>query len=81
DYQGKKWDVKCDTDYPGNDIATVACETFEHCFRVCTDYPGCVAFSYLPGICYLKERALHPVSKPNVDAAALVDPPAHPTTT
>jgi hypothetical protein len=48
---------------------------------VCTDYPGCVAFSYLPGTCYLKERALHPVSKPNVDAAALVDPPAYPTTT
>ncbi|KAF0689368.1 Aste57867_19194 [Aphanomyces stellatus] len=44
------------TDFFGNDLAEVAAIAGEDCCAVCRGYPGCKAFSFANGVCYLKSQ-------------------------
>ncbi|PTB41827.1 hypothetical protein M441DRAFT_46936 [Trichoderma asperellum CBS 433.97] len=52
---GKSFTIACNTDRPGNDLATKFLDNFNDCITWCDQTSGCVAAVYRNGQCWLKK--------------------------
>ncbi len=65
DVNGQKFETFENTDFPGNDIKSIArTPNLVECARACANEPGAIAFTYnkVNGICYLKNPVPNKVS-------------------
>ncbi|RHY02683.1 hypothetical protein DYB36_009541 [Aphanomyces astaci] len=67
--------IEDNTDYAGNDIAQTTQASASNCCTDCGNTPGCKAFSWEAGTCYLKSQPSNKVSTPG-SRAAIVNLPA-----
>ena len=44
-----------DTDLPGNDIMNISTPSAIYCQKLCQNEPECVSFSFVNGVCWLKD--------------------------
>ena len=58
-------------DIQGHDLGSASASQFSECCSICQSTPGCVAYSYLPGTCYLKSATSPLISNSGVQAGVL----------
>ncbi|GAB7322960.1 hypothetical protein MBLNU13_g05492t1 [Cladosporium sp. NU13] len=70
---GSPYELECGEDHYGGDLTAVGSDTFLGCINVCNANPECIGYSYLGGVCYLKEYLTAPDSNPAVNFALNLD--------
>ena len=58
DLFGKVWKVSCGCDSWGNDVHQVPGSCFSDCFQACDNQPGCTAWTFNLGQCWLKNPTI-----------------------
>lgn len=73
----RTYSIACNSDLLGQgDLAAISSNSFQGCFPLCASEPGCQAFAYLGGVCYLKKiisSNVKPTSPSGADLAYLFD--------
>ncbi|KAJ5057778.1 hypothetical protein J3E74DRAFT_293044 [Bipolaris maydis] len=68
---GQSYISRCNYDFNGGDIAIAQTKSLTECANLCSLLKGCVAATWVGGICYLKNDQYKVVYNPNVDSVYL----------
>ncbi|KAF0713002.1 hypothetical protein As57867_004551, partial [Aphanomyces stellatus] len=63
--------IEKNVDYEGNDIASTEQENHEDCCADCQDTPGCKAYNWESGVCYLKSKKGRSIRAPGTVSGVL----------
>jgi hypothetical protein len=64
--------LEVNIDYPGNDITSAITYDPQGCCNECTNYTGCVAYSWnIDGTCYSKSDKSFPMDSPGIHPAVI----------
>ncbi|KAF0714334.1 Aste57867_3911 [Aphanomyces stellatus] len=64
--------IQPDVDYPGNDLSTTTQDDPANCCSDCQNTPGCKAYNWDSGVCYLKSKKSKPVPSPGAVSGVLI---------
>ncbi|KAF0719069.1 Aste57867_1299 [Aphanomyces stellatus] len=68
--------IQRDIDFPGNDVSTTNQDDPSNCCADCQNTPGCKAYNWDSGVCYLKSKNSKPVASPGAVSGVLSRSPA-----